>query len=80
MHIQNLVKFYQLVLKILSGIKILTSSKCHNSVAIWRKMMCNNPNPDLVYNFGEFLYQFVLKILSGNKLQMDRMTDNPNAV
>ena len=52
MHIQNLVKFYQLVLKILSGNQILneilTSVKAHNSVTIEQKLMCSNPNLDLV--------------------------------
>ena len=60
MCIQNLVKFYQLVLKILSGNKILTSIKGRNSVNILRKMMGNNPKLDLVYvdvhtKFGQTL-------------------------
>ena len=48
MLIQNLVKLYQLFLKILSGNKILTSVKGHNSITNVQKMMCNNPNLDLV--------------------------------
>ena len=50
----------------MSGNKNLTSVKGHDSVTNVRKMMCNNPNLDLVNinvytNFGE-----ILKILSGN--------------
>ena len=60
MCIQNLVKFYQLVLKILSGNKILTSIKGRNSINILRKMMGNNPKLDLVNvdvhtKFGQIL-------------------------
>ena len=40
MHIQNLAKFYQFIFKILRGSQILKS--------VMRKMMCNNPNLDLV--------------------------------
>ena len=46
--IQNLVGFCQLVLKILSGNKILTSIKGRNFVKILRKMTGNNPKLDLV--------------------------------
>ena len=46
--IQNLVRFCQFVLKILSGNKILTSIKGRNSVKILRKMTGNNPKLDLV--------------------------------
>ena len=58
--IQNLVGFCQFVLKILSGNEILTSIKGRNSVNILRKMMGNNPKPDLVYvdvhtKFGQIL-------------------------
>ena len=52
MHIQNLVKFYQFVLKILSGNEILneflTFVKGQNSVSNVRKMISNNPKLDLV--------------------------------
>ena len=48
MHVQNLVKFYQFVLKILSGNDILTSIKGHNSVINLWKLTCNNPNLDVV--------------------------------
>ena len=48
MCIQNLVGFCQLVFKILSGNKILTSIKGHNFVKILGKMMGNNPKLDLV--------------------------------
>ena len=60
MCIQNLVKFCPLVLKILSGNKILTSIKGHNSVANLQKMMLYNPNLDLINvnvhtKFGQIL-------------------------
>ena len=70
--IQNLVRFCQFVLKILSGNEILTSIKGRNSVKILRKMTGNNPKLDLVnvmctQNLVGFC-QFVLKILSGNEI------------
>ena len=57
---QDLVRFCKFVLKILSGNKILTSIKGHNSVKILQKMMCNNPKLDLVNvdihtKFGQIL-------------------------
>ena len=60
MRIQNLVRFCQFVLKILSGNEILMSIKGHNSVKILRKMTGNNPKLDLVNaevhtNFGQIL-------------------------
>ena len=48
MCIQNLVRFCQSVLKILSGNKILTAVKGCNSVKILRKMTGNNLKLDLV--------------------------------
>ena len=48
MSIQNLVKFCQLVLKILSGNKILTSIKGRNSVANLRNLLIYNPNLDII--------------------------------
>ena len=60
MCIQNLVRFCQFVLKILSGNKIPTSIKDHNSIKILRKMTGNNPKLDLVNvdvhtKFGQIL-------------------------
>ena len=60
MCIQNLVQFCPLVLKILSGNKIMTSIKGQNSVANLQKMTLYNPNLDLVNanvytNFGYIL-------------------------
>ena len=60
MCIQNLVLFYQFVLKILSRYQILTSIKGRNSVANSRKTKIYNTNldlvPDNVYtNFGLIL-------------------------
>ena len=48
MHKQNLAKFHQFVLKVLSWNEILTSIKGHNSVKYLRKLTCNNPNLDIV--------------------------------
>ena len=58
--IQNLVKFCQFVLKILSGNEILMSIKGRNSVKILRKIAVNNPKLDLVNvdvytKFGQIL-------------------------
>ena len=58
--IQNLVRFCQFVLKILSGNEILTSIKGRNSVKILPKMTGNNPKLDLVNvdvhtKFGQIL-------------------------
>ena len=60
MRIQNLVRFCQSVLKILSGNKILTAIKGYNSIKILRKMTGNNPKLDLVNvdvhtKFGQIL-------------------------
>ena len=60
MCIQNLIRFRQFVLKILSGNKILTSIKGSNSVKILQKMMSNNPkldvvNVDVYTKFGQIL-------------------------
>ena len=60
MCIQNLDRFCQLVLKILSGNEILKSIKGPNSVKILQKMTANNPKLDLVdvdvhTKFGQIL-------------------------
>ena len=60
MCIQNLVRFCQFVLEILSGNEILTSIKGHNSFKILQKMTGNNPKLDLVNvdvhtKFGQIL-------------------------
>ena len=60
MCIQNLVRFCQFVLKILSGNEILTSIKGRNSVKILRKITGNNPkldpvNVDVHTKFGSIL-------------------------
>ena len=58
--IQNLVRFCQFVLKILSGNKVLTSIKGPNTIKILRKIKGNNPKLDLVSvdvhtKFGQIL-------------------------
>ena len=57
---QNLVRFCQFILKILSGNKILASIKGHNSIKIFGKMTGNNPkldhvNVDVHTKFGQIL-------------------------
>ena len=64
MCIQNLVRFCQLVLKILSGNKILTSIKGRNSIKILRKMTGNNPKLDLVNDDVHTKFGQILSILS----------------
>ena len=48
LHIQNLVKFYQFDLKIMSENEKVKSIKGHNSVTNLRKVTNNNPNLHLV--------------------------------
>ena len=64
MCIQNLVKFCQFVLKILSGNEILTSIKGRNSVKILRKMTGNNPKLDLVNDDVHTKFGRILSIRS----------------
>ena len=66
MCIQNLVRFCQFVLEILSGNKILKSIKGRNSVKIWRKMMGNNPKLDLVNVDMHTKFGQILSICSQN--------------
>ena len=72
MCIQNLVRFCQFILNILSGIYILTSIKSCYSVKILRKVTGNIAKLDHVnvdvHIKSVRLYQFVLEILSGNKI------------
>ena len=58
--IQNLVRFCQFVLKVLSGNQIVMSIKGRNSVKIWQKMTGNNPklgivDVDVHTKFGQIL-------------------------
>ena len=48
MCLQNLVKFCPLVLKILMGNEILTSTKGYNSVANMQNIVLYNPNLDVI--------------------------------
>ena len=71
MHVQNLVKFCRFILKVLSENKFRRISKAITQVNV-RKMMCNNPDPDIVIsmhiqNLAKF-YDFVLKIMSGKEI------------
>ena len=61
---QNLVRFCQFVLKILSGNEILTSIKGRNSVKILQKMMGNNPKLDLVNDDAHTKFGWILSIRS----------------
>ena len=53
MCLQNLVKFCPLVLKILMGNEILTSTKGYNSVANMQNIVFYNPNLD-VFNVNVY--------------------------
>ena len=64
MCIQNLVRFCQFFLKILSGNEILSSIKGRNSVKILRKMMGNNPKLDLVNDDVHTKFGRILSIRS----------------
>ena len=64
MSTQNLVGFYQFVLKILSGNEILTSIKGRNSVKILRKMTGNDPKLDLVNDDVHTKFGRILSIRS----------------
>ena len=64
MCIQNLDRFCQFLLKILSGNKILKSIKGRNSVKILRKMTGNNPKLDLVNDDVHTKFDQILSIRS----------------
>ena len=64
MSIQNLVRFCQFVLKILSGNKIVTSIKGRNSVKILQKITGNIPKIDLVNVDVHTKYGQILSIRS----------------
>ena len=69
MCIQNLDRFCQFVLKILSGNETLESIKGRNSVKILRKMTANNPKLDLV---NEDLHTKFGRILSIRSQDIER--------
>ena len=64
MYIQNLISFYQFVLRILSKNQILMSIKDHNSVAKLRKTMIYNTNVDLVNDDVCTKFGLILSICS----------------
>ena len=64
MCIQNMVRFCQSVLKILSGNEVLRSIKGRNSVKILQKTTGNNPNLDLVNVDVHTKFGQILSILS----------------
>ena len=64
MCIQNLDRFCQFVLKILSGNEILKSIKGRNSVKILRKMKGNKPKLDLVNDDVHTKFGRILSIRS----------------
>ena len=64
MCIQNLVKFCQFVLKILTKSQILTSIKGRNSVANLRKTIIYNTNIDLVNDDVYTKFGLILSIRS----------------
>ena len=74
MCIQNLVRFCQFVLKILSGNEILTSIKGRNSVKILRKMTGNIPKLDLVNDDMHTKFGWILSI-SSQDIERKRNSD-----
>ena len=58
------MKFYQFVLKILNGNKILAQIKGHNLRTNKRKMSCDNPNVDLVNINAYIKFNEILSISS----------------
>ena len=82
MHISNLVKFCQFVLKILSGNKILELIKGHNSGRNMPKMKCNDPKLDLVNMNAYIKFGEILSICSQDierKWNYDRRNDIRNS-
>ena len=69
MCIQNLDRFCESVLKILSGKEILTSVKGRNSVKILQKMTGNNPKLDLV---NVDVHTKFVRILSSRSQDIER--------
>ena len=82
--VHNLVRFCQLVLKILRGNKIITSIKGRNSVKILRKMTGNNPKLDLVNNDVHTKFGQILSIRSQdierNKILMSIKSRNSDKI
>ena len=74
MCIQNLVRFYQFVLEILSGNEILTSFKGRNSVKILQEMTGNNPKLDFVDVDVHTKFGQILSIFSRN-IELKRNSD-----
>ena len=72
MHMQNLARFYQFVLKILSGNAILTS--INNSVKTSRKLTYNNPNLDLV-NINTYAKFGQIPYFCSQHIQLKRNSD-----
>ena len=73
------MKLYQLVLKILSGNKILALIKGHNSDIIVRKMMCNNPKLDLAKMNADIKFGEILTIGSQDTEQKRNFDKNQGA-
>ena len=74
MCIQNLVRFCQYVLKVLSGNEILTSIKGHDSVKILRKMTGNNTKLDIVNVDVHTKFGLILSIRSQD-IKLKRNSD-----
>ena len=74
MSIQNLVRFCQVVLKILSGNEILTSTKGSNSVKILQKKTGNDPKLDLV-NVNEHTKFSQILLTGSHDIERKRSSD-----
>ena len=71
---QNLVKFHQFFLKILSGNKILKSIQGHNSVINLQKLTHNNPNIDLV-NINAYAKFGKIPSICSQDIEQERNSD-----
>ena len=75
MYTQNLIKFQLLFHKILSGNKILTTIKGHNSAVSLQKLTRNNSNLDLVKVYAYAKFDPILLIYSQD-IEQKRNVDN----
>ena len=68
----------------MSGNKILTITKGYNCTVYLQKLMCNNPNLDLVNNNDSAKFGLILSICSKNieqkRRRYDRMMDKVKTV
>ena len=73
---KNLIKFHQLVHKILSGNKILRTTKGHNCVVNLLKWARKNPNLDPINVIEYAKFGLILLILSQDNEWKQTQNDN----